>query len=62
MEEMNQFRLYYTHTWKCHKETPCAAILNKQKYLLFFSFTKSDNRRAEQILPGGVGTTRRGRR
>jgi hypothetical protein len=24
--------------WKCHKETPCVAILNKQKYHLFFPF------------------------
>jgi hypothetical protein len=28
---MNQFGLQYIYTWKCHKETPCVAILNKQK-------------------------------
>jgi hypothetical protein len=39
-----------------HKETPCVTIINKQK-LLFFSFTKSENRRAEQVLSGGVGTS-----
>jgi hypothetical protein len=36
---------------KCHKETPCVAILNKN--VTFFSFTKSENRRAEQVLPSG---------
>jgi hypothetical protein len=61
---MNQFGLSYIHTWKYHKETPCVAILNKQKYYFFFlSFTKSENRRAEQVLPRGRGTiqVRRGR-
>jgi hypothetical protein len=28
---MNQFKLQYIYTQKCHKETPCIAILNKQK-------------------------------
>jgi hypothetical protein len=28
--------------WKCHKETPCIATLNRQKYH-FFSFTKLEN-------------------
>jgi hypothetical protein len=23
------------YTWKCHNETPCTAILNKQKFLFF---------------------------
>jgi hypothetical protein len=35
-----------------YKETPCVAILNKQKCHLFSS-TKSENRRVEQVLPGG---------
>jgi hypothetical protein len=30
----------------------CVAILKKQKCLFFFSFTKSENRRAEQVLRG----------
>jgi hypothetical protein len=34
------------------------AVLNKQK-CHFFSFTKSENRRAEQVLPGRVGTSGR---
>jgi hypothetical protein len=37
----------------------------KQKFhtqikCLFFSFTKSENRRVEQVLPGVVGTIGRG--
>jgi hypothetical protein len=28
---MNQFRLWYIYTWKCHNEIPCMAILDKQK-------------------------------
>jgi hypothetical protein len=34
-------------TWKCHRKTPYAAILNKQKRHL-------ENRRAEQVLSGEV--------
>jgi hypothetical protein len=37
---------------------PCIAILNKQKWHFFFSFTKSENRRVEQVLPArGRGCT-----
>jgi hypothetical protein len=39
-------------SWKCHKETSCEAILNKQK-CHFFSSTKSEKSREEQVLPGG---------
>jgi hypothetical protein len=46
IEEMNQFVFYFIYIWKCHKETPCVAILNKQN-VIFFSFTKSKNRRME---------------
>jgi hypothetical protein len=28
---MNKFEILYIYTWKCHKETPCRAILNRQK-------------------------------
>jgi hypothetical protein len=35
---------------------PHVGILNKQKcHFFFFSFAKSENRRAEQFLPGGGG-------
>jgi hypothetical protein len=44
------------HIWKCHKETHCVAILNKQKHY-FFSFTKLESRREEQVLPGGADTS-----
>jgi hypothetical protein len=33
----------------------------KQTKMSFFSFTKLENKRAEQVLPGGVGTSGRGR-
>jgi hypothetical protein len=26
---MNQFEIYYRYTWKCHNETACIDILNK---------------------------------
>jgi hypothetical protein len=42
----------YIFTWKCHKETPCVAILNKQIYH-FFSSTKLENKRVEQVLSRG---------
>jgi hypothetical protein len=45
--------IIYIHTWKCHKKIPHVAILNKQKYH-FFKFTKSENRRVEQVL-GNLG-------
>jgi hypothetical protein len=34
---MNQIRLSYLYTWKCHKETPCVAI-SKSKNVIFSSF------------------------
>jgi hypothetical protein len=39
--------------WKCYKETPYISILSKQKCQFFF-FTKSENSRAEQVLPEGL--------
>jgi hypothetical protein len=47
------------HTWKCNSEIPCVALANKQKCHLF-SFTKSKNRRAEQVLSRGVDISRWG--
>jgi hypothetical protein len=44
---------------ECHKETPHVAILNNQKSH-FFSYTKLENRRMEQVLPGVFGTSGRG--
>jgi hypothetical protein len=38
------------------KENPVSSYLDQTK-MLFFSFTKPENKRAEQILPGGVGTS-----
>jgi hypothetical protein len=55
---MNQFLLQHLDTWKCYKETPWVAILHKQK-CHFFSFIKSETRRAEQVLPEGVGVSGR---
>jgi hypothetical protein len=46
---MNQFGLYLYKYWKSHKETPCKAILNKQKYL----FSKIVNRTVKQVLCRG---------
>jgi hypothetical protein len=39
------------YAWRCQKETLCVAVLNKQKYN-FFSFTKSESLRVEQVPPG----------
>jgi hypothetical protein len=39
--------------------TPYVAILNEQKFH-FFSFIKSENRRAEQVLSEGFGTRGKG--
>jgi hypothetical protein len=30
-------------------------------FFFFLSYAKSENRRAEQVLPGGVGTSERGK-
>jgi hypothetical protein len=35
---------------KCPNETPCIAILNKQKC----RFSKTENRNVNQVLPGGL--------
>jgi hypothetical protein len=47
---MNQFGLQYIYTRKCLNETPCIAILNKQKN---FFFSKLGNRKLKQVLSGG---------
>jgi hypothetical protein len=68
MEGMNQTRVHCIHIWKCHSKTICTAITNNYiliclylklaKHHVFllifyvFSFTKSENRRAEQVLLG----------
>jgi hypothetical protein len=43
----------YIYIRKHHKETPCVDILNKQK-CLSFPFTKSGNKKIEQVLFVGV--------
>jgi hypothetical protein len=48
IEWMNQFMLLYIYIWKSHNETPCLAMLNKQKY-----FKKMENRKIKQILSEG---------
>jgi hypothetical protein len=51
------------NTWKCHKKTPCVvSCVATQNVIFFFSFsyTKSENRKVEQVLPGGIGTGGRG--
>jgi hypothetical protein len=47
--EMNKFSLQ----WKCHKETPCVAILSNQK-CHFFSSSKSEEGRTGPALKGLV--------
>jgi hypothetical protein len=43
---------------KMAQETPCVAVLNKQKcHFLFLCFAKSKNRCAEQVLPTRVGAS-----
>jgi hypothetical protein len=34
------------YTWKCHNETPCVAILNKQKC----HFSKMKEKKVKQVL------------
>jgi hypothetical protein len=43
--------VFFMYTWKRHNETPCIAILNKQKYLFF---KKTENRKVKQVLSGGL--------
>jgi hypothetical protein len=44
---MNQFRLQYIYTWKCHNETPCTSF-----------FSKTENRKVKQVLSEGLVTVR----
>jgi hypothetical protein len=51
---------YNIYTWKCHKETPCVALLNKQKCLFK---TKQNKNREQEGKTGpvwGFGTNGRG--
>jgi hypothetical protein len=47
-EKILQFGTQYIHTWECHNETLCIAILNKQKCLHF----KMEDRKVKQVLSG----------
>jgi hypothetical protein len=49
MEGINQFRIQYIYTRKCHNETLCIATLNKQK--VFFS--KIEYKKVKQSLSRG---------
>jgi hypothetical protein len=44
---MNQFGLHYIYTWKCHKETPCIAILSKNA---IFPPAITEKKKAKQVL------------
>jgi hypothetical protein len=57
MEGMNQYRIQYIYTWKCHNEILCIDTLNKQKCLIFIS--KAEDRNINQFFLG-VGTSGRG--
>jgi hypothetical protein len=58
MEEMNQLGLKF-----CHNETPCIAMLEKQKCYLFFFFffTKNRGQKGETGPVGGLVTEGWGR-
>jgi hypothetical protein len=47
--------------WKCHKETPHVAILNKQKSLFFFFNKIGEQEGGTQVLPWGRGIGSSGR-
>jgi hypothetical protein len=42
------------HTWKCHKETPCIAILNKNVIFFFYKIREQESGKMEQVLSEGV--------
>jgi hypothetical protein len=50
---MNQFRLLYIYIWKCHKEAPCVATLNKQKFFFSF-FYKIGEQKGEPVPAWGI--------
>jgi hypothetical protein len=58
-EEINQFGSQYIYTRQCHKETPCVAILNKQKYNFFSFFFYKIREQEGKTGWKGVGTSRR---
>jgi hypothetical protein len=46
---MNQFGVYYTYIRKCHNETPCITIVNKNVFFL----KKMKDKKVKQVLPRG---------
>jgi hypothetical protein len=48
----------YIHTWKCHKKTPCLAILDKHKKPFFLNRNREQKGRTSPVL--GVGTSGEG--
>jgi hypothetical protein len=51
---MIQFWLYYIYTLKCHRKLP-VLLSYTNKHVFFLSFSKSENKQVEQVLPGGGG-------
>jgi hypothetical protein len=46
---MNELWALYLYTWKCHNETPCITVWNKQKCLFFF-FLQKQRTRQKNVL------------
>jgi hypothetical protein len=63
MEGMNQFRIQNIYTRKCHNETLCIAILNKQKHIILKKGGQEDKTVPvlELIQVGGEGYRERRR-
>jgi hypothetical protein len=61
IEEMNQLGYKYIYTWKCHKETPYIAMLNKQKCHFFLLQIGEQEGRTGSVwgvlVPVGEGRT-----
>jgi hypothetical protein len=55
---MNQFGLECIYVWKCHKETPYIAILNKNVMFFFYKIGEHEGRTGcvwEGLVPVGGG-------
>jgi hypothetical protein len=55
---MNQFRLEYIYTWKVTRKLLCS--YPKQAKMSFYFFYIIGDRRAELVLPGRIGTNKKG--
>jgi hypothetical protein len=57
IEQINQFGISHIYTWKRYNETPCIAILKKQKWHFFYKNREQESKAGPlwEVVTSGMG-------